>query len=116
MKHNYRMWILGLIFLTSLIICQTTFASSDALKFNERLMELLPPGETLELLKTAKDKGNLGMEGGYYDFGKGVCQSLSEGMDKKTLLEDNLYQFFGKELSDVIYEAAIDTLCPQFKK
>ncbi|MEN6585845.1 MAG: DUF4124 domain-containing protein [Sulfuricella sp.] len=93
-----------------------TPASSDVLKFNERLMELLPPGKTLELLKAAKDKGNLGMEGGFYDFGKGVCQALSGGMDKKTLLEENYYQFWGKELSDAIYQAALDTLCPQFRK
>lgn len=56
------------------------------------------------------------MEGGYYDFGKGVCIALSEGKDKKNILEDNLYHFLGKELSDIVFKAALDTLCPQYKK
>lgn len=116
MSDNYGTLIKGFILLIAISVSQISYASTDAQRFNERFIELLPPGDTLKMMEAAKDKGNLGKEGGYYDFGKGVCIALSEGKDKKNILEENYYQFFGKDLSDIIYKAALDTLCPQYKK
>lgn len=91
------------------------FAQSEAQIFTDRVMVLLPAGDALEMLKSQQRAGKLQPES-YYEFGKGICDGLARGMDRRQILEESLYHFWGKELSDAMYQAALDTVCPQLKQ
>jgi ankyrin repeat protein len=51
-----------------------------------------------------------------YPYGRSICDSLKKGMSKKSLIEGNMDQFFGSELSEAMVEAAKETTCPELNK
>jgi ankyrin repeat protein len=50
---------------------------------------------------------------GYFQFGKGICEALREGLSKNEILEDSYYHFWGVEISDALWESALETICPE---
>lgn len=95
-------------------LCQGAIASTQAEIFVDRVMALLPPGEALDMLRDQERSGNLNPEA-YYPFGKGMCDGLRRGRDPKRMLEEGYYQFWGKPLSDAMYQAARETICPDLR-
>jgi ankyrin repeat protein len=49
----------------------------------------------------------------YYQFGQGICDSLRTGASKKQILQDSYYHFWGKDLSDAMWAAALEVICPE---
>lgn len=50
-----------------------------------------------------------------YRWGKGMCDYLKLGMSEQELIEDNMDQFWGKELGTAIVKAAHIVICPEIK-
>lgn len=50
---------------------------------------------------------------GFYRFGLGICNALKHGGSKKQILEDSYYHFLGVEISDAMWETALEVVCPE---
>jgi hypothetical protein len=50
-----------------------------------------------------------------YRWGKGICDFFKSGMSERELIEDNMDQFWGKELGTAIVKAAHKVICPEIK-
>lgn len=50
-----------------------------------------------------------------YPWGQEICNSLKSQLPKQVILEESYYQFWGEELSNAMWEAALEVICPEFQ-
>lgn len=49
----------------------------------------------------------------FYGYGRSICDGLKNGLSKKQILEGSYYHFWGGEISDAMWEAALEVICPK---
>ncbi len=81
-------------------------------KFVESMMSKLVPGEDRETLEQGLESGKL-LSVHIYQSGAGICSSLRSGSTKEQILDASYYHFWGVAVSDAMYGAALEVLCPE---
>jgi hypothetical protein len=89
----------------------------------------LSPSETRESVQYELNNGRLTPEY-LYSWGKGICDARGQGLSRQQILmepnpmipsysemspEENYYRFWGPELSEAMYDAALETICPDLR-
>jgi hypothetical protein len=99
-------------FTLSLVIITVFTASLGTAASDSKVSEFiaaaeshLKPGEALDALRAGPPEE-------YFRWGEGICEHLRGGWTPKQLIEGNLDQFFGPELSVALVLAAQQVICP----
>jgi tetratricopeptide (TPR) repeat protein len=83
-------------------------------RFMDVLMSKLAPGEEREVLEQGLDSGKLGLLQ-FYESGAGICRALASGSTQEQILDASYYHYWGVAVSDAMYEAALEVLCPELE-
>lgn len=105
-----RMRIVFLVSSALLFSSSGVSADNKEEEWRTLFLKSLPQDSSKESVETRDYFGNMPIES-IYPFAKGVCDSLKDGISKKKILEDS-YQFFGVPVSNAMYEAALNVICP----
>lgn len=89
-----------------------TLLQKPAEIFVESLMSKLVPGEDRKTLEQGLESGK-DLAFHLYQSGTGICRALNSGSTKEEILDASYYHYWGVAVSDAMYGAALEVLCPE---
>ncbi len=115
MKTVVQFLLISILFSTSVF----TVAESNSELYKKRVIDLLPStnmpkGESSDD-RTYKEYMAIAPDDTLYIYGDRICRALIAGRSKKSILDENFYLFWGVVISDAMYFAALDVICPEMK-